>query len=1002
MSTWSERLDDEEGFAVVRGWLADYYHYLTLALLLGFALFARTLNWQRFTAGGTTLYSGNDPFYHFRSVQYAVNNWPATMPFDPWTNFAVGTSNSQFGTLFDQLIATGALIVGLGNPSEAQIRLVVLFAPAVFGTLTIVPAYVISRRLGGRFAGVVGAAVVAFATGALYGQGFVGTSDHHVAEALFQAIAVLGTMVAVSVAQAEKPVYELLAEREFGAIDRTIGWSLLAGAGIGTYLLVWPPGVLLLGILGVFYGLYLSVAFLRGHSPEHVAIAGAISMLAAGIIALSTTNEVAVSATSRSLLQPGLAFAVAAGCAFMAWLARVWDERDLSTFAYPATVVGVVVVLAGLLAVLLPTVFDFLLKNVLRVMGLGYGTTATAATVGEISQMPLGELTEAYKLAAVVAVAGVLYVLVRQVTHRDPPAQELLVAIWFVFVLLASLTQSRFAYYLTIPVAGLTALVAGRAVRYVIQSDSGDRLEAHQLLSIGAVLLLVLVPMVAFPPTVVGSAPNKAPGSVQGWQPSLEYMQAETPEPGTYANPGGEPMDYLGTVDRTADFDYPEGAYGVMSWWDYGHWITANGQRIPVANPFQQGANVAADFLLAQNETEADAALAEREEPDAKTRFVMVDWKMVETANFYGGKFFAPPTFKDGVNRSDFYTHVINREILQQTGNLRASTVYVRQKQPYYRSLMVRLYHYHGSAMEPRPVVVEWQGQEQPLRGGGTITDAGASGQGPAEAFRRFESMAEARDYVSEAPSVRQIGGVGVYPTERVPALQHYRLVHVSDFSAAQGQSYVDARLRTLRNSNLQSVLGEGSTPQGALSWLAGGVTPSWTKSFERVPGATIEGSGPADTTVRASVRLEANQGAPFTYTQQARTDADGDFTMTVPYATTGDEAWGPAEGYANSAVSALGPYNVTTATTVENGTGTRWFGQVDVTEGQVLGEDDSAATVTLEEQSRTIEGEGAQGNEASADGADGNDGTSSDGGNASGRLSPPPEPVAPDVRVGP
>jgi len=74
----------------------------------------------------------------------------------------------------------------------------------------------------------------------------------------------------------------------------------------------------------------------------------------------------------------------------------------------------------------------------------------------------------------------------------------------------------------------------------------------------------------------------------------------------------------------------------------------------------------------------------------------------------------------------------------------------------------------------------------------------------------------------------------------------------------------------------------------------------------------------------------------------------------------------------------------------------------VDVTEGQVLGEDDSAATVTLEEQSRTIEGEGAQGNDASADGADGNDGTSSDGGNASGRLSPPPEPVAPDVRVGP
>ena len=34
---------------------------------------------------------------------------------------------------------------------------------------------------------------------------------------------------------------------------------------------------------------------------------------------------------------------------------------------------------------------------------------------------------------------------------------------------------------------------------------------------------------------------------------------------------------------------------------DYGHWITTLGERIPTANPFQQNARQAANFLLVPN-----------------------------------------------------------------------------------------------------------------------------------------------------------------------------------------------------------------------------------------------------------------------------------------------------------------------------------------------------------------------------------------------------------------
>jgi len=48
----------------------------------------------------------------------------------------------------------------------------------------------------------------------------------------------------------------------------------------------------------------------------------------------------------------------------------------------------------------------------------------------------------------------------------------------------------------------------------------------------------------------------------------------------------------------------------VQSWWDYGHWITTRAERIPNANPFQQNAGAAADYLLAPSEAEAAEVLA--------------------------------------------------------------------------------------------------------------------------------------------------------------------------------------------------------------------------------------------------------------------------------------------------------------------------------------------------------------------------------------------------------
>ena len=552
MSNWREEFEDGSGVGAVTAWLASYYHYVALAALAGFTLWNRTRFWGRFVVDGRTLLAGNDPFYHLRSVQYVVNNYPKTMPFDPWTYFSLGTANSQFGTLYDQLMATAALLVGLGSPSDELVRTVVLFAPAVFGAAVMIPAYLIGRRLGGRAGGVVSAAIIALGAGGVLQQGMAGSADHQVAEALFQALAVLGLVVALAVARQEEPVWERVQAREVAALRRSLGWGVLAGVAVAAYLWVWPPGVLLVGVLGLFFLVHLSVEYVRGSSPEHAAFVGAVALTTASVLQLPMVNTLELSATSRSLLQPGLAVGVAVGCVVVAWLARKWDGSDRPARYFPLLTFGIVAVVVVLATVVLPDTVGYFVTQVDRVLGFVTGQSAQAATVVEARPGSLDTVYQGYKLAAVTALLGALVLLVRQVLGDDPGGEGLLIVLWSAVMLSATLTQGRFAYYMAVPVGVLNAALVGWAVGYIGSIGADGPVETYQVLSVGVVVLVVLAPMLLIFPTATAVAQqNQAPGGVTGWQSSLEWMEENTPAEGQYANPDGDPMSYYGEFGRT-------------------------------------------------------------------------------------------------------------------------------------------------------------------------------------------------------------------------------------------------------------------------------------------------------------------------------------------------------------------------------------------------------------------------------------------------------------------
>jgi len=1035
MSNWREQLSEESESKAVLAWLEEYYQVPILLFIVGFALWNRIRNWENFIVDGEVILTANDPWYHMRSTEYAVRNFPNNMPFDPWTQFPYGTFTAQFGTLFDQVIAFLALIVGLGSPSQFTTRFVFMVSPAFWVALICIPAYIVGRRIGGRFGGLVAAGFVAFAPDRLLAQGVAGNVQHHPAEALFMALGMLGIMVALTVAEAEKPVYELVAAREFDALRRPIGWSMLAGVAIGLYMWVWPPGVWIYGILGVFFVVHLCIEHVRGRSPEHPAFVGVIALVTSAVMQLALLRSFDLSVTGRSILQPGLGLVVGAGIVFLAWLSREVDSRDLSRYAYPAAVGASILAVVGFVFLALPGLFDFFFGQVDRVLGFITSPGETAGTVGEAQPASSSDFDRWYKLANYTAILGAAVLLVRQVLGDESRGEELLIVVWMAFIVAATFTQIRFGYYLTVPIGALNAALVGFIMQTMgtESSDGKFSIEAYQVITVFVVVLVIFVPMLGLfgvfqddssADTVTELADGRSnPGGIIGWKSSLDWMNENTPAEGQYANPDGEKMDLWGEYKLTDDFDYPPGAYGVMSWWDYGHWITGQAERIPNANPFQEGSSTAAEFLLAQDETEAQEVLSTVDESeDAKTRYVMIDWKMVESESSrpLGGKFFAPTAFTDKYNGSEFYTRLL------ATSQQGQRTISMVNKQPYYNSMVARLYHFHGSAQGPRVPqfgvpVVEWTGTERTVDGSDqTFVEAPRNGT----AFRFVDSMEEARNITENNPSA-QIGGIGGLPSERVPALENFRLVQMSDVHAlGRSQASLTAAnehglrfwkqrfvRRTIATSGLGLEVGRQVTDDSSLTQreflqmirqgtdtatrieriseqIMFPTTPAWTKVFERVPGATIEGTGgPPNSTVTLRVPIEPENGRSFNYRQRVETDENGEFTATVPYATEGYDEWGPEEGYTNVSARANGSYSVQTGFQMnESGYRIRYAGSVNVTEAQVIGEDTSPAEVELGEQvippiqAQPGDGEDSEGGD-SGDGGSGDDSQDSSGG---------------------
>ncbi|KKG37754.1 oligosaccharyl transferase [Methanosarcina mazei] len=628
--------------------------YTLAVAIIGFvSLWIRTRPSEYvFLSNGFVRFGGNDPWYHMRTLNVLLENYPQRMFFNPMTNYPYG-SYIHFGPLFDQMMAIISLILGLGSPSQDLINTVGAYFPAVLGALTVIPVYYIGKYLGGRKTGILAAVLIAFAPGQFLSRSIIGFTDHHVAESLFSTFFMMFFMLAIITAKKNNLRFEDLFNKNFNVVKEPLIYSIIAGVMYSAYQLSWPGASLFLFIALVYAVVQYILDNFNGESSDYLGFTGIITFLVSAILILPFIHpELGFSMYYYTWFHVATAIGTMAGFAALSLIQREFKNRNLKAYYYPLAIF--LLGFLGLLAIRFasPSVYSLIISAPNTVFGV---LTGGAATIGEVSSMfyyggtftlsrAFGNFTVSGFFASII---GLIILLVSVIRKAKP--EEVLVLVWSILMLFAIYGQNRFAYYYSINVSILSAYIGGLLLEKVKWNELDEKFKssvkspadipgflksfrAKQVLAVLAIAVFLIYP-------VYGAAMVQSTGSNDpdwAWIEACLWLKSSTPDPG---------MDYNAIYEAPEDgklFDYPESAYGVMSWWDYGHYIETLGHRMPNANPFQAGiggrrgsineTNVpgAAPFLTAQSEEEATEVL-ESIHPDPEksgARYIMSDERM--------------------------------------------------------------------------------------------------------------------------------------------------------------------------------------------------------------------------------------------------------------------------------------------------------------------------------------------------------------------------------------
>jgi len=760
---------------------------LALALIFGIAFFIRVyFPYDNVFAGDWVRFQINDPWYHMRVIENLVQHFPDRMPFDPYGFYPSGLKVAT-APFFDWLAGFFIWVFGAGSPSKGLIETLGAYFPVILGALVTIPVFLIGKELFNKKVGILAAALVAILPGFFLQRSLLGFTDHHVAETLFSTLTALFLILAVKNSNQKGISFSTVWSRDWRTLRKPLLYSLLTGISLGLYLLSWTGGALFIFVIFVFAILQYIMDHLRGRSTDYLCVIGVPSFLVALLMIAPASGQYSLGSLQVSSLLVGVAALLA-----LSGLSFLMVRRNIRPAYYPIALAVLIVIGYGFFYLIDPSMLNSMMDKVSVLSPTG-GKATIAETRGLSST---SEIWTHFTTGFYLSIASLALIAYLTIKERD--ANKTLLLVWSVIMLIATFGQSRFSYYLAVNVSLLTAYLCWRALEFAGFREASEEVKreefdksvrpqtermksrlskkakrrkekakrreqvsfttrylnaknAYRLMALIVVFFLAFYPNILVT-TEVARLPS---GATPDWHAALVWLK------GNSTDPFGDDDFYYQQYGE--GYDYPEPEYGVMSWWDYGYWITYIAHRVPNANPNgQRGAREAAEFFTAQDEASANEVL-----DSLGSKYVIIDYSMAT------GKFYAMVDWADK-DQDDFFEWYAQRT---STGSFEPIMLYYPE---YYQSMCSRLYNFGGKEWIPQETIAVSAGVIVPLDVRDTEGNRFTIKVKAISGVESFTNYDDAKAFVDANPSYKIIGTDRFTSPVPLEELEGYELIYKS------------------------------------------------------------------------------------------------------------------------------------------------------------------------------------------------------------------------------
>lgn len=751
----------------LKTWLNTYSSHLLILLVIISALFGlwlRFLPMEYLVDGQVQKLIFMDTWYSMRQIEQITANYPGYAWFDPMTAFPVG-KDVDWGPLFPFLCASVCVLFGVVSRPENII--LASYIPPILFLLLIPIVWYLGKLTGDEKTGWIAAILLPVISGELLYRSFFGYLDHHITETLFSTLFL--TLVISLLLSIEK-----IRDNRYSKNSILIA----ASAGIAYFLGIMNMPTMILfavicSIIFLIHGLVIRdkerLFCLFLHSCLFFVVFAILYVL------LGLSNE-GFSVSRYTIAHLFVALAIPLETGAFTVFAHICEKKPV--YFYYGAIIGSIITGYSLMAALAPALADQVTGSIKQFFFFSYAESY-------INEMQMWEPVRAwysYNIALFLAFIGLIICIIRLARSYQPALMA--IGVWGIVILFATIMHLRYEYYASVVIVLFSAITLSSLYTKIAESErpviktKENKLLKEKVFPFRATLivgmLILLVGAFSAQTTALVDKQIVTITISNDWSDALVWLSDNSPDSG---------VDYLKIYEGTS-FSYPKDSYGILSWWDYGHWITFLAKRIPITSPFQDNVPPVAKFLSAQTEEEADYRAEE-----TGTKYVITDYATVTS------KFAALPLWAYGNEQIPSYQQKYYQQSMS-TGRLNSVMFF---KQPYFASTATKMHLFDGSF--------------SPGKGGSLLTISQVqtdSGELPV-ITRIVEISAEEAKAVPKSSDLVTGSIQFTKPITDVAALGHYRLIYESPSTVAEDDTHQIKEVKIFERVNGYTLPGTGT-----------------------------------------------------------------------------------------------------------------------------------------------------------------------------------------------